>query len=102
MDGCSLSPVRCAGSVQENCRWGEYPITPAPSYYHYDIMCGNENSMKTKGSKIPNDNLRRKAVFARPNKDQSLRHLGIVGDTYTILLAGDETDGRYCLIDMLV
>jgi quercetin dioxygenase-like cupin family protein len=58
--------------------------------------------MKTKGSTIPNDDLRRKAVFARPNKDQSLRHLGIVGDTYTILLSGDDTDGRYCLIDMLV
>jgi quercetin dioxygenase-like cupin family protein len=25
-----------------------------------------------------------------------------VGDTYTILLSGDDTDGRYCLIDMVV
>jgi quercetin dioxygenase-like cupin family protein len=58
--------------------------------------------MKTKGSTIPNDDLRRKAVFARPNEDQSLTHLGIVGDTYTILLSGDDTNGRYCLIDMLV
>jgi integrase len=39
-------------------------------------------------------------VVADPNKDQSLRHLGIVGDTYTILLSGDDTDGRYCLVDM--
>jgi len=31
-----------------------------------------------------------------------LRHLGIVGDTYTIPLSGDDTDGRYCLIDMHV
>ena len=26
--------------------------------------------------------------------------MGLVGDTYTILLSGDDTDGRYCLIDM--
>ena len=26
----------------------------------------------------------------------------MVGDTYTILLSGEDTDGRYCLIDMLV
>ena len=31
-----------------------------------------------------------------------MAHLGIVGDTYTILLSGADTDGRYCLIDMLV
>jgi quercetin dioxygenase-like cupin family protein len=61
-----------------------------------------ENPMKTKGSTIPNDNPKRKAVFARPDGDQSLTHLGIVGDNYTILLTGQDTAGRYCLIDMLV
>ena len=25
-----------------------------------------------------------------------------MGDTYTVLLSGDDTDGRYCLIDMLI
>jgi quercetin dioxygenase-like cupin family protein len=29
-------------------------------------------------------------------------HVGIVGDTYTILLSGRDTAGRYCLIDMHV
>jgi quercetin dioxygenase-like cupin family protein len=61
-----------------------------------------ENPMKTKGSTIPNDNPKRKAGFARPNGDQSLTHLGIVGDNYTILLTGQDTAGRFCLIDMLV
>jgi quercetin dioxygenase-like cupin family protein len=51
---------------------------------------------------LPADNLRRKLAVARPNTDQSLAHVGVVGDTYTILLSGDDTDGRYCLIDMLV
>ena len=51
---------------------------------------------------IPPDDLQRKLAVARPNEDQSLPHIGLVGDTYTILLSGDDTNGRYCLIDMLV
>jgi quercetin dioxygenase-like cupin family protein len=53
-------------------------------------------------SPIPADNLLRNLAVADSKKDQSLPHLGIVGDTYTILLSGDDTDGRYCLIDMHV
>ena len=51
-------------------------------------------------SPIPPDNLRRNLTFASPDKDQNLPHIGIVGDTYTILISGEDTDGRYCLIDM--
>jgi quercetin dioxygenase-like cupin family protein len=51
---------------------------------------------------IPADSPERNLALARPNQDQSLAHLGIVGDTYTILLGGADTDGRYCLIDMLI
>jgi quercetin dioxygenase-like cupin family protein len=29
-------------------------------------------------------------------------HIGVVGDTYTILLGGADTAGRFCLIDMFV
>jgi len=53
-------------------------------------------------SPIPADNLQRDLALARPSREQDLAHLGIVGDTYTILLSGHDTDGRYCLIDMLV
>jgi quercetin dioxygenase-like cupin family protein len=49
---------------------------------------------------IPPDDPKRSLAIARPNTDQSLPHIGLVGDTYTILLSGDDTDGRYCLIDM--
>ena len=51
-------------------------------------------------STIPDDDLRRGLVVARPDADASLLHLGLVGDTYTILLRGEDTAGRYCLIDM--
>lgn len=51
---------------------------------------------------IPPDDLDRALAVARPDQDQSLRQVGIVGDTYTILLSGDDTAGRFCLIDMHV
>jgi quercetin dioxygenase-like cupin family protein len=38
----------------------------------------------------------------KPDEDASLRHIGLVGDTYTILPTGTDTGGRYCLIDMHV
>src|SRR5438477_2424054 len=51
---------------------------------------------------IPPDDLQRKLALARPNEDQKLPHIGLAGDTYTILLMGKDTAGRYCLIDMFV
>jgi quercetin dioxygenase-like cupin family protein len=41
-------------------------------------------------------------TIARPNDAESLPHIGLVGDTYTILLTGDDTAGKYTLIDMFV
>jgi quercetin dioxygenase-like cupin family protein len=51
-------------------------------------------------SSIPQDDLKRGLTLARSNEDQNLIHIGLVGDTYTILLSGRNTGGRYCLIDM--
>ena len=51
---------------------------------------------------IPADDPRRQLAVARPDQDDALPHLGIVGDTYTILLTGADTAGRYTLIDMHV
>jgi len=60
------------------------------------------NSSSQPESAIPPDDLRRKLTLARPNEDQKLSHIALAGDTYTILVSGDDTAGRYCLIDMLV
>ena len=53
-------------------------------------------------SPIPPDDLQRKLAVARPNENEKLPHIALMGDTYTVLLSGDDTDGRYCLIDMLI
>jgi quercetin dioxygenase-like cupin family protein len=53
-------------------------------------------------SAIPADDLTRKLTVARPDVDQSLPHIGLVGDTYTILVSGADTNGAYTLIDMHV
>ena len=51
---------------------------------------------------IPDDDLSRMLTFTRPDRDQSLPHIGLVGDTYTILVAGSDTAGKYTLVDMHV
>ncbi len=53
-------------------------------------------------SPIPPDDPTRKLRIARPDGDEGLPHLGVVGDTYTILVSGKDTGGRYTLIDMYV
>jgi quercetin dioxygenase-like cupin family protein len=50
---------------------------------------------------IPADDPNRRLTVADPDSP-GLRHVSVVGDTYTILVSGAQTDGRYCLIDMLV
>jgi quercetin dioxygenase-like cupin family protein len=50
---------------------------------------------------IPPDDAHRALGLAHPD-DPKLRHISLAGGSYTILLSGDQTGGRYCLIDMLV
>lgn len=50
---------------------------------------------------IPADDPNRQLSIVDPD-DPSLQHLAVVGDTYTILLSGAQTAGRFCLIDMKV
>ena len=50
---------------------------------------------------IPPDDASRKLTVANPD-DPDMRHLSIAGGTYTILITGEQTAGRFCLTDMLV
>lgn len=53
------------------------------------------------GPAIPADDPSRTLTVAEPNS-AGIRHVAVVGDTYSILVAGADTAGRYCLIDMIV
>ena len=53
------------------------------------------------GPAIPADDPGRALTVAEPDSEQ-VHHISLVGDTYTILVSGAQTAGRYCLIDMLV
>lgn len=48
-------------------------------------------------SALPPDDLSRNFTIAQA---EGLPHIGLVGDTYTITVAGENTDGRFCVIDM--
>ena len=53
------------------------------------------------GAPLPPDEPQRKLSVVDPD-GANVRHVSVVGDTYTILLTGEDTAGRYCLIDMHV
>jgi quercetin dioxygenase-like cupin family protein len=50
---------------------------------------------------LPPDDPTRQLTLARADVP-ALPHIGIAGDTYTILVTGRDTGGRYTLIDMFV
>jgi quercetin dioxygenase-like cupin family protein len=56
---------------------------------------------ETKYAPLPVDDTTRQLVVSDPD-DQGAQHLGLVGDTYTITVTGQDTAGRYCVVDMHV
>ena len=52
-------------------------------------------------SSIPADDPGRVLTVADPD-GAGVRHISVAGGTYTILVSGAQTAGRYCLVDMLV
>src|SRR6516162_7767881 len=45
----------------------------------------------------PPDDLKRSLTLSQPD---SLPHIGLVGDTYTVTVSGEATNGRFCVVDM--
>ncbi len=62
----------------------------------------NANALADAYPPLPPDNPRRSLTLAESNNDLSLPHIGVVGDTYTILVTGADTAGQFTVIDMLV
>jgi len=50
---------------------------------------------------LPGDDLSRGLALAQLDSPAA-RHIGLVGDTYTIAVTGKDTNGRFCVIDMHV
>lgn len=53
-------------------------------------------------SGIPNDDPGRKLIHARPERDKNLPHIGLLAETLTVLLRGEDTNNQLCVIDMFV
>src|SRR5450432_631286 len=62
-----------------------------------DTTLQKENEMSTAPPAIRADDPKRHLALAQPD---NLPHIGLVGDTYTITVTREETNGRFCLIDM--
>jgi len=77
--------------------------TSALAGLKHSSISNKEQKMSTTSSTvaIPADDPRRNLVVQNPDNSDA-RHLGVVGDTYTILLSGMDTAGRFTLIDMHV
>jgi quercetin dioxygenase-like cupin family protein len=51
---------------------------------------------------LPEDDPSRALTVAQADTDSGLPHVALVGDVYTILVTGEQTGGRYALIDMFI
>src|SRR5512133_3534042 len=52
-------------------------------------------------SPLAADDPTRELAIARSD-DEALVHLAVVGDTYTVLLSGEQTAGQFAILDMLI
>lgn len=57
--------------------------------------------MTTFSNPIPADDPKRQLAVARPD-DENLKHLAVIGNICTLLLSGEDTNGKYSLMDMTV
>ena len=58
-----------------------------------------ENSLDI--AALPLDDLGRQLTLAKPDGPNSL-HIGMVGDTNTVVLSGEDTQDRFCILDMFL
>jgi quercetin dioxygenase-like cupin family protein len=73
----------------------------APNRARRSQMTDTAQTTSLSSSPIPADDPNRKLTVAAPD-GAGVRHVSVVGGTYTILVSGADTVGRYCLVDMLV
>jgi hypothetical protein len=59
------------------------------------------SEIATTYASLPADDLSHALAFAQLDSPTA-QHIGLVGNTYTIIVAGIDTNGRFCLIGMHV
>lgn len=64
-------------------------------------MVEPDDILRPMSDSLPDDDGTRQLTVADPD-GPGLRHFAVVGDTYTFLIEGEATQGRYALIDMLI
>ena len=62
----------------------------------------SENSNNLTPETIPADDPKRELVHTIKGAGKNVRYVAVVGDVYTILVSGKDTNGQYCLIDMRI
>jgi mannose-6-phosphate isomerase-like protein (cupin superfamily) len=90
--------IRAVLPLMKGRGWGR--IINIGSASIFEGLPGQAHFTSQPATPIPSDDPKRQLKIARPNTDESLLHIGLVGDTYTVLISGDDTNCRYCVIDM--
>jgi quercetin dioxygenase-like cupin family protein len=62
----------------------------------------NSPDATTRTKTIPPDDLSRNLTLAGPDQDANLKHIALAGGIYTLLLTGEDTANKFCLIDMQI
>ncbi len=65
-------------------------------------MTDSSSGTRDPSPTVPPDDVRRDLVHAQPDEGSGQQHISVAGDTYTVLLTGRDTAGRFTLIDMYV
>src|SRR3954447_61719 len=82
------------------CRHGERSSRPRMIPFATGENNMNNSAMSTPAPLAADDPTRELAI-ARSD-DEALLHLAVVGDTYTVRLSGEQTAGRFAMLDMLI
>jgi quercetin dioxygenase-like cupin family protein len=62
----------------------------------------DSNGAPTSAKGIPPDDLSRDLTLVGPRQDATLKHVALAGGIYTLLLTGEDTANKFCLIDMRI
>lgn len=97
-----VTAIELAGEERERA-WRRI-IAAVPSFAAYQAKAGRVLPVfrLRRRQVMGPDDASRDIVLRRPDVDETLPHYGVAGDTYTVLLTGEDTDGRYGLLDMFV